>query len=232
MFEGTPPPVSSWATPRRPARRGRERRRRAAGPARMYRHCTRHRAASCSTRTTRRHSSPVTCSSRRSPIRRGRRCSYPRPAVIVDVGAPLSHAIIVSRELGIPCVVSVTDATRRIPDGAMVEVNGDTGTVTVISTCMSGAARRDPHRRARRLGGRPRGGGHRRGLGCRRHQGGGTGWRSDAAHARGHRRRRSRSTEPTVRPRQPRQAIGGARARHRGRPGGDAQAARKRAMCS
>ncbi|HEX4822618.1 MAG TPA: PEP-utilizing enzyme [Acidimicrobiales bacterium] len=58
----------------------------------------------------------------------------PAAAVIVDVGAPLSHAIIVSRELGIPCVVSVTDATRRIPDGAVVEVNGDTGTVTVVST--------------------------------------------------------------------------------------------------
>ncbi|MEY2454754.1 MAG: rifampicin phosphotransferase [Acidimicrobiaceae bacterium] len=58
----------------------------------------------------------------------------PASGVIVDVGAPLSHAIIVSRELGIPCVVSVTDATRRIPDGATVEVNGDTGTVTVIST--------------------------------------------------------------------------------------------------
>jgi pyruvate,water dikinase len=58
----------------------------------------------------------------------------PAAGVIVDVGAPLSHAIIVSRELGIPCVVSVTDATRRIPDGATVEVNGDAGTVTVIST--------------------------------------------------------------------------------------------------
>jgi pyruvate,water dikinase len=57
----------------------------------------------------------------------------PAAGVIVDVGAPLSHAIIVSRELGIPCVVSVTDATRRIPDGALVEVNGDTGTVTVLS---------------------------------------------------------------------------------------------------
>ncbi len=56
----------------------------------------------------------------------------PAAAVIVDVGAPLSHAIIVSRELGIPCVVSVTDATRRIRDGALVEVDGDTGTVTVL----------------------------------------------------------------------------------------------------
>lgn len=56
----------------------------------------------------------------------------PAAAVVVDVGAPLSHAIIVSRELGIPCVVSVTDATRRIPDGALVEVDGDAGTVTVV----------------------------------------------------------------------------------------------------
>lgn len=57
----------------------------------------------------------------------------PAGGVVVDVGAPLSHAIIVSRELGIPCVVSATDATKRIPDGATIEVNGDTGVVTIIS---------------------------------------------------------------------------------------------------
>ena len=56
----------------------------------------------------------------------------PAGGVVVDVGAPLSHAIIVSRELGIPCVVSATGATKRIPDGALVEVNGETGTVTVL----------------------------------------------------------------------------------------------------
>lgn len=53
--------------------------------------------------------------------------------VVVDVGAVMSHAVIVSRELGIPCAVSVTNATRRIPDGAMIEVDGATGIVTVIS---------------------------------------------------------------------------------------------------
>lgn len=52
--------------------------------------------------------------------------------VVVDVGAVMSHAVIVSRELGIPCAVSVTGATRRIPNGAMIEVNGTTGVVTVI----------------------------------------------------------------------------------------------------
>ncbi len=56
----------------------------------------------------------------------------PAGAVVVDVGAPLSHAIIVSRELGIPCVVSATDATKRIPDGATIEVDGDTGKVSII----------------------------------------------------------------------------------------------------
>ena len=38
----------------------------------------------------------------------------------------------IRRELGIPCVVSATDATKRIPDGAMVRVDGDTGTVTLL----------------------------------------------------------------------------------------------------
>jgi pyruvate,water dikinase len=52
--------------------------------------------------------------------------------VVVDVGAQITHAVIVSRELGIPCVVSVTDATRKIPDGAMITVDGAAGTVTVL----------------------------------------------------------------------------------------------------
>jgi len=58
----------------------------------------------------------------------------PAAGVVVDVGAALSHAIIVSRELGIPCVVSATEATKRIPDGARVRVNGDTGDVTVLDS--------------------------------------------------------------------------------------------------
>ncbi|HWC67893.1 MAG TPA: PEP-utilizing enzyme [Acidimicrobiales bacterium] len=55
----------------------------------------------------------------------------PAAAVVVNVGAMGSHAMIVSRELGIPCVVSVADATERIPDGATVTVDGTAGTVTV-----------------------------------------------------------------------------------------------------
>ena len=56
----------------------------------------------------------------------------PAAGVVVNVGAPQSHAVIVSRELGIPCIPSVTDATRRIPDGALVEVDGGAGTVTIL----------------------------------------------------------------------------------------------------
>jgi phosphohistidine swiveling domain-containing protein len=52
-------------------------------------------------------------------------------AVVVNVGAMGSHAMIVSRELGVPCVASVADATSNIPDGATITVNGNAGTVTI-----------------------------------------------------------------------------------------------------
>jgi pyruvate,water dikinase len=54
-------------------------------------------------------------------------------AVVVEVGSPISHAVIVSRELGLPCVVSLTAATSRLADGDVVEVDGTTGTVTLVS---------------------------------------------------------------------------------------------------
>ncbi|BAN00991.1 hypothetical protein YM304_06770 [Ilumatobacter coccineus YM16-304] len=57
----------------------------------------------------------------------------PAAGVVVNVGAMGSHAMIVSRELGIPCVASVAEATRLIPDGAIVEVDGSAGTVTIVS---------------------------------------------------------------------------------------------------
>jgi len=50
----------------------------------------------------------------------------------VNVGALISHAMIVSRELGIPCVAGVADATSRIPDGTLLEVDGSSGKVTVL----------------------------------------------------------------------------------------------------
>ncbi len=52
-------------------------------------------------------------------------------AVVVETGAPISHAAIVARELGIPAVVSVTSATQRIREGSMITVDGNSGTVLV-----------------------------------------------------------------------------------------------------
>jgi rifampicin phosphotransferase len=57
----------------------------------------------------------------------------PAGAVVVETGGILSHAATVAREFGIPCVVMVKDATRIIHDGDLVEVNGVTGQVTIIS---------------------------------------------------------------------------------------------------
>lgn len=54
-------------------------------------------------------------------------------AVVVDVGALNSHAVVVSRELGIPCVLSLPDATARLRDGMELAVDGTAGTVTVMS---------------------------------------------------------------------------------------------------
>ncbi|MBA3653089.1 MAG: phosphoenolpyruvate-utilizing protein [Actinobacteria bacterium] len=54
-------------------------------------------------------------------------------AVVIDVGAQQSHAAIVAREIGIPAVVSVTDATSRVRDGDLIEVDGDRGIVRVLA---------------------------------------------------------------------------------------------------
>jgi phosphohistidine swiveling domain-containing protein len=54
-------------------------------------------------------------------------------AIVTDSGGLLSHSAIVSREYGIPGVVGTREATDRIADGARVRVDGDAGTVTVLS---------------------------------------------------------------------------------------------------
>ncbi len=58
---------------------------------------------------------------------------FPRAAAIVtDVGAPLSHAAIVARELGIPAVVGCGDATTRLRTGDRVLVDGGQGLVEIL----------------------------------------------------------------------------------------------------
>lgn len=53
-------------------------------------------------------------------------------AIITDIGAPLSHAAIVARELGIPAVVGCGNATARLKTGDRVIVDGGQGVVQII----------------------------------------------------------------------------------------------------
>ena len=50
-------------------------------------------------------------------------------AVVVEIGAPMSHAMIVSRELG---VTGVLNASQRIKDGMLLELDGGSGTITSL----------------------------------------------------------------------------------------------------
>jgi pyruvate,water dikinase len=59
---------------------------------------------------------------------------FPRAAAVVtDVGAPLSHAAIVARELGIPAVVGCGNATMLLHSGDRIRVDGGNGTVEVLT---------------------------------------------------------------------------------------------------
>ena len=53
--------------------------------------------------------------------------------MIIEHGGMLSHASIVSRELGIPTIIGVTGATRVLKTGQMVEINGSTGQIEIIN---------------------------------------------------------------------------------------------------
>ncbi len=59
-------------------------------------------------------------------------------AVVTELGGPMSHAAVVAREFGFPCVVDVQAATHRLPPGALVEVDGGTGEIRVLDTFPDG----------------------------------------------------------------------------------------------
>jgi phosphohistidine swiveling domain-containing protein len=73
-------------------------------------------------------------------------------AVVTELGGAMSHAAVVAREFGIPCVVDAQGATRRLPPGALVEVDGRTGEIHVLELAADTAAARpiDPGRNAQR----------------------------------------------------------------------------------
>jgi pyruvate,water dikinase len=54
-------------------------------------------------------------------------------ALVVDAGGTMCHAAIVAREFSLPAVVGATDATERIPDGALVEVDPALGCVRILT---------------------------------------------------------------------------------------------------
>lgn len=57
--------------------------------------------------------------------------------LVVDIGGAMSHAAVVARELGMPCVVNTQDGTRRLRTGDLVRVDGRTGYVEILEPAPS-----------------------------------------------------------------------------------------------
>ncbi len=53
-------------------------------------------------------------------------------AIVTNQGGMMSHAAIVAREMNIPCIVGVTNATEAIQDGDLIEVDADIGMVRIL----------------------------------------------------------------------------------------------------
>lgn len=58
-------------------------------------------------------------------------------AVVMEIGGPLQHGAIIAREYGIPCVSGLDEATTKIKDGDLIEVDGSSGTVIFIEKASS-----------------------------------------------------------------------------------------------
>jgi pyruvate,water dikinase len=54
-------------------------------------------------------------------------------AIVTDQGGITSHAAIVSRELGIPCIIGTKIATKTFKDGDLIEVDAEKGIVRKIN---------------------------------------------------------------------------------------------------
>jgi phosphoenolpyruvate synthase/pyruvate phosphate dikinase len=53
-------------------------------------------------------------------------------AIVTDEGGITCHAAIISRELGIPCVIGTKNATKLLKNGNLVEVNANHGVVKIL----------------------------------------------------------------------------------------------------
>ena len=52
--------------------------------------------------------------------------------LVTDTDGVLSHATVVAREFALPAIVGTGDATTRITDGQIVELDGTTGYVRLL----------------------------------------------------------------------------------------------------
>jgi pyruvate,water dikinase len=52
--------------------------------------------------------------------------------LVMEVGGMMTHGSVVAREYGIPAVVGVSHATRRLQTGQMIRVNGNTGKIYIL----------------------------------------------------------------------------------------------------
>lgn len=53
-------------------------------------------------------------------------------AILVERGSLLSHSAIVARELGIPCIVSITGLLQKLKTGDVLEMDGSTGVIKIV----------------------------------------------------------------------------------------------------
>ena len=52
--------------------------------------------------------------------------------IVTEYGGILCHAAIVSREYGIPAIVSCYNVMKKIKDGQKIKIDGTTGVVTIL----------------------------------------------------------------------------------------------------
>lgn len=52
--------------------------------------------------------------------------------LVTEVGGLMTHGAVIAREYGLPAVVGVDHATRRIQDGQRIRVNGTAGSIEIL----------------------------------------------------------------------------------------------------
>ena len=53
--------------------------------------------------------------------------------LVTEVGGLMTHGAVIAREYGLPAVVGVEEATRRIADGQRIRVHGTDGYIEILA---------------------------------------------------------------------------------------------------